>query len=316
MLQYARRLRLTAICAALGLVVLNGCASTGNPADPLESFNRGVYNFNETVDGVLLKPAAEIYEGLTPSLVRTGVSNAFANINDVTVALNNLLQGKFSEGISDLGRVVINTTAGLLGIFDVATPVGLEKHNEDFGQTLGYWGVGDGPYLVLPIFGPSNPRDTVGLVGDYFTNPVSYIDSDEVRYSLTGLRVVSKRAELLGASNVLETAALDKYEFVRDAYLQRRRNLIHDGNPPREKNSASDAAPSRHALAARNNVRQLSQETSSEPSILWSGTPPTPAEEELIRRSRLEPSPTQSLDAVAAPAAPQSVARVWLTTQQ
>ena len=293
MLQYIRRLRLTAPTAALCLVVLSGCASTSTPTDPLESFNRGVYNFNETVDGVLLKPAAEIYQGLTPSLVRTGVSNVFANLNDVTVALNNLLQGKFSEGASDLGRIVINSIAGLLGIFDVATPVGLEKHNEDFGQTLGYWGVGDGPYLVLPFFGPSNPRDAVGLVGDYFTNPVSYINSDEVRYSLTGLRIVSKRAELLGASNVLETAALDKYTFVRDAYLQRRRNLIHDGNPPREKNNASDATPVRKTPAARAAARQPSRESATEEfNVLWSGTPPTPAEEEMILKSRLlSPAP-------------------------
>ena len=293
MLQYIRRLRLTAPTAALCLVVLSGCASTSTPTDPLESFNRGVYNFNETVDGVLLKPAAEIYQGLTPSLVRTGVSNVFANLNDVTVALNNLLQGKFSEGASDLGRIVINSIAGLLGIFDVATPVGLEKHNEDFGQTLGYWGVGDGPYLVLPFFGPSNPRDAVGLVGDYFTNPVSYINSDEVRYSLTGLRIVSKRAELLGASNVLETAALDKYTFVRDAYLQRRRNLIHDGNPPREKNNASDATPVRKTPAARAAARQPLQESATEEfNVLWSGTPPTPAEEEMILKSRLlSPAP-------------------------
>lgn len=233
----ARRLRSALICAVLGLGVLGGCATTGSgdPRDPMEPVNRAIYTFNDGVDTMLVKPAAEIYQGVVPGLVRTGVSNVFSNLNDVIVALNNLLQGKFSSALSDFGRVLLNTTAGLLGIFDVATPAGLEKHDEDFGQTLGWWGIGDGPYIVLPLLGSSNLRDTVGRVGDYKTDPVTYIDPSHDRNIVQALRIINRRAELLSASRILAVAALDEYEFVRDAYLQRRRNLIYDGNPPREK---------------------------------------------------------------------------------
>src|SRR5512146_115786 len=158
------------------LALLGGCASAGNPRDPLEPINRGIYHFNDTVDHVLFKPAAEVYRGVLPQFVRTGVSNFFSNINDVIVALNNLLQGKFLNAASDVGRIAVNSTAGLLGVIDVATEVGLEKHNEDFGQTLGYWGIGDGPYLVLPFLGPSDLRDSLGLLVDFKTDPITYVD--------------------------------------------------------------------------------------------------------------------------------------------
>lgn len=234
MFHLAHRLRLAAVCAMIGIGVLGGCATANDPRDPLEPINRGVYKFNDGVDTMFLKPAAEVYQGVIPPVARTGVSNVFANINDVVVALNNLLQGKVTHALSDVGRVLINTTAGLFGLFDVATPVGLEKHDEDFGQTLGYWGLGDGPYLVLPIIGPRNLRDTAGLVVDWQVDPVAQIDPARDRNQVLGLRIVSRRAELLNASKLLSVAALDEYEFVRDAYIQRRHNLIHDGNPPRE----------------------------------------------------------------------------------
>jgi phospholipid-binding lipoprotein MlaA len=243
MFRLVYRLRLATVCAIVSLGVLSGCATTHDARDPLEPINRGVYKFNDAVDTMFLKPVAQVYEAVTPTVARTGVSNVFANINDVVVALNNLLQGKFAEAASDVGRVLINTTAGLFGLFDVATPVGLEKHDEDFGQTLGYWGIGDGPYLVLPILGPRNLRDTGGLVVDSLTDPVTYIDPSRDRNQVMGLRLVSRRAELLGASQLLSVAALDEYEFVRDAYIQRRRNLIYDGNPPREKESGIDIKP-------------------------------------------------------------------------
>lgn len=228
------RIRALLVCTILAAALLPGCASTGNPQDPLEPINRGVYQFNDAVDKAVLRPVAEVYRGVLPQFVRSGISNFFSNINDVLVALNNLLQGKVGDAASDVGRLVINTTVGILGFFDPASDMGFEKHNEDFGQTLGRWGIGDGPYLVVPIFGPSNLRDTVGRAFDYRIDPITYVDPSRDRNQFWALRAVNQRAELLSASNILETAALDPYEFLRDAYLQRRRNLVYDGNPPRD----------------------------------------------------------------------------------
>ena len=227
-----RRLRVLLVSASMLMTLLGGCATTGNPRDPLEPMNRAIYSFNDGVDQAIFKPVAEAYRAVLPSFVRTGVSNFFANINDVSIALNNLLQGKPVDAISDVGRIVVNTTAGVLGVFDVATEFGMEKHNEDFGQTLGYWGMSDGPFLMLPLLGPSNLRDTVGLAADFKLDPITYVDPSRDRNILWGSRSVSQRAHLLDASKILETAALDPYDFLRDAYLQRRRNLVHDGLPP------------------------------------------------------------------------------------
>ena len=226
------RMRALVLCGIVSLVLLGGCASNGNPRDPLEPMNRAIYTFNDGVDHLLIKPAAEFYRFVVPEFMRTGVSNFFSNINDVIVALNSLLQGKFAQAGSDVARLIVNTTVGVLGLFDVATKIGLEKHNEDFGQTLGYWGIGDGPYLVLPFIGPSSARDAVGWVGDFYTWPITYVEPERDRNILIALRFVTLRADLLEASKILETAALDPYEFVRDAYLQRRRNLVYDGKPP------------------------------------------------------------------------------------
>lgn len=237
------RLRAAVLCGAVSLSLLGGCATNGNPHDPLEPLNRAVYTFNDGVDHLLIMPAAEFYRVIVPEFARTGISNFFSNINDVIVAVNNLLQGKLAQAGSDVGRVILNSTFGVLGIFDVATEIGLEKHNEDFGQTLGYWGIGDGPYLVLPLLGPSSFRDSVGWVGDFYAWPVSYVDDDGTRYILIGLRWVSLRADLLEATKILETAALDPYQFVRDAYLQRRRNLVYDGKPPPDEDDIEDVKP-------------------------------------------------------------------------
>lgn len=244
------RLRAMVLCGAVSLVLLGGCASTGNPRDPLEPINRGIYQFNDGVDKVLIKPAAEFYRFAIPDFMRTGVSNFFSNLNDVIVALNSLLQGKLAQAGSDAARLIVNSTVGLLGLFDVATGIGLEKHNEDFGQTLGYWGIGDGPYLVLPLIGPSSARDTVGWVGDYYTWPVTYVESDRERNVLIAVRFVTARADLLEASRILETAALDPYEFVRDAYLQRRRNLVYDGKPPPDEDDLENGAKPKPTPAA------------------------------------------------------------------
>ena len=234
------RLRAAVLCGALSLSLLGGCATTGNPRDPLEPLNRAVYTFNDGVDALFVKPFAEFYRLIVPEFARTGVSNFFSNINDVIVFANNLLQGKVTHAASDMGRILVNSTAGVLGLFDVATGLGMEKHNEDFGQTLGYWGIADGPYLVLPFLGPSSFRDGVGWIGDIYTWPISYIEDDRTRYAVTGFRFVTLRADLLEASRILETAALDPYEFVRDAYLQRRRNLVYDGNPPPDEDDIED----------------------------------------------------------------------------
>ena len=296
MFHLVRRLRLTAVCVIVSVGVLGGCASTNDPRDPLEPLNRGVYKFNDAVDTVLLKPVAEVYQGVVPPIARTGIRNVFNNLNDVIVALNNLLQGKFTEAASDVGRIAINTTAGLLGLFDVASPAGLEKHDEDFGQTLGYWGIGDGPYLVLPILGPRNLRDTGGLVVDALTDPVTYIDPSRDRNQVMGLRLVSRRAELLGASQLLSVAALDEYEFVRDAYIQRRRNLIYDGNPPREKESGINVKPLLALPAEPAKTEDVSGTTAD-----------TPAEAEINK-----PEEVSQSDAPAVAAESQSVVRVWL----
>jgi len=307
------RFRMSLACALACLLFLSGCASTGNPRDPLEPVNRGIYTFNEAVDTTLLKPAAELYRGLVPRLVRTGVSNVFSNINDVIVALNNLLQGKVGNAASDTGRFLVNSTIGLLGIFDVATPLGLPKNNEDFGQTLGWWGVGDGPYLVLPIFGPSNVRDTFGLVVDVLTDPISYIEPTRDRNIVMGVRAVNRRSELLEASKILETAALDPYQFVRDAYLQRRRSLIYDGNPPKDKDDDSDTKP-------RSEQQQKPRATEwAGYSIVVSGEQPTPAQLEALEKAHTQsaqpaartttPTPAPSTEAPA-PAQPRLV-RIW-----
>ena len=214
--------------AALALALLQGCATgpSANPADPLEPFNRTMFNFNDGLDKAILKPVATAYRDVTPAPVRTGVTNFFGNISDVWSMVNNLLQGKPEEAADSLFRVTTNTLWGLGGIFDVATDLKIRKHSEDFGQTLGVWGVDSGPYVVLPLLGPSTVRDSVGLLADYQGDLVSRSHNVPVRNSLTTLRVVNGRANLLGAGEVVDEAALDKYSFTRDIYLQRRRSLI------------------------------------------------------------------------------------------
>ena len=214
--------------------ILSGCATSGNPQDPLESFNRGVYRFNDALDKAVLKPVAQGYDRVLPQPMQTGVANFFSNLGDVIIVVNDLLQLKVAQGVSDAGRLAINSTIGILGFIDVASDIGLPKHNEDFGQTLGYWGMGTGAYLVLPFFGPSNARDAGGLAVDIVTYPVYYVNDWAVRSALYGTDTISDRDQLLQAEKVLDRAALDQYQFVRDAYLQRRRSLVYDGNVPKD----------------------------------------------------------------------------------
>jgi phospholipid-binding lipoprotein MlaA len=224
--------------AILVLALASGCASTGeerDPRDPLEGLNRGVYKFNETFDQYLAKPVARTYVKVLHQEIRTRIGNFFSNLADPLIGVNNFLQGKFEDGVNDWARFAFNSTFGLLGIHDVASEWGLEKHNEDFGQTFGRWGAGPGPYLVLPVLGSSTLRDGVGTGVDIWLDPMGDIRPINLRNSLIVLRATNVRADLLEASRILEEAALDKYVFQRDAYLQRRRSLIYDGKPPREK---------------------------------------------------------------------------------
>jgi phospholipid-binding lipoprotein MlaA len=230
------------LCAALLLAgTLAGCATSGsNPADPLEPLNRVVFSFNDAADKAVIKPVARAYRAVLPGIVRTGVSNFFSNLEDIWISVNDVLQGKFQQGVDDFGRVLFNSTFGIAGIFDFASELGFQKHNEDFGQTLGSWGVGSGAYLVLPILGPSTIRDGFGLLLDTRADLVFRIDGVPVHNSLYATRAIGNRANLLDASSVIDQAALDKYAFVRDAWLQRRRNLVYDGDPPREREEPDD----------------------------------------------------------------------------
>lgn len=232
-----------ALCLALG-----GCATAGSPGlDPLEPLNRAVFTFNDKVDQAVLQPVARGYRAVLPSVVRTSVTNFFSNLDDLWIGLNNVLQAKISDGLQDFERFTFNSTFGILGLFDVASAMEIPKHNEDFGQTLGRWGVATGPYLVLPIFGPSDFRDGLGFSVDSTADIVRNLDYVPTRNSLYATRAINTRTNLLDASRVLEEAALDKYRFTRDAYLQRRRNLVYDGNPPRLEEDLDEGVDDRDA---------------------------------------------------------------------
>ena len=220
--------------------VLVGCASIPagvepSPNDPWEPFNRSVFEFNEGLDAYFLKPVVACYRFVLPDFVRDGIYNFFSNYSDIYTALNNLLQGKPAYAFNDLMRVVVNTTFGLGGLIDMATPGGLEKHKEDWGQTFGVWGVPSGPYVVLPFFGPSSVRDTFGTVADLETDYLfKYIPDVGLRNSITALRVVNARNTYYEAGDLLDGAAIDKYSFMRDAYIQRREYQINEGREDEE----------------------------------------------------------------------------------
>jgi len=219
-----------------GMVVLQACATVANPdpRDPMESWNRGVFGFNDAVDRAVVKPVATAYRDVLPHWLRTGVGNFFNNLEDVWSAVNNALQLRGLDTADSLGRVVINTTMGLGGLLDVASEMNMERHPANFGLTLGRWGVGPGPFVVIPFLGSSTLRDTVAMSLDIPANPVRRVDDDATRNGLTLLNLIDTRATYLKAGEVVEDAALDKYSFTRDAYLQRRRNQVYDGNPPDE----------------------------------------------------------------------------------
>jgi|JI8StandDraft_1071087.scaffolds.fasta_scaffold183017_2 phospholipid-binding lipoprotein MlaA len=221
---------------ASSALALSGCASfkAAAPGDPLEPINRGVFSFNNTFDHYLFKPIAKGYDAAVPAPVKTGVSNVFQNASDAQSIVSDALQLKGAKLGDDLGRVMINTTFGLGGLFDLATPMGIERGNEDIGQTLGYWGLGQGPYLMIPFIGPSTLRDAAGRYADGKVDPISNVSSVPVRNSLMGARVVDTRVGLFPAEALMNQAALDRYTFMRSAYLQRRQSLVLDGKRPKD----------------------------------------------------------------------------------
>jgi len=242
-----RALPLAVLALAL---LLAGCATVkqarmapGQRLDPWENWNRKVFAFNEELDERLLKPVATTYADIVPQPVRNGVGNFFGNVLDAWSAINNMLQGKFTKGFQDVMRVGTNTLFGVFGVVDIATEMGFDHQYEDFGQTLGTWGVGAGAYLVLPVFGPSSVRDAAALPLDRAASPAVLINNGAWQAGIITLQIVNTRASLLGASSVIEGIALDKYTFLRDAYLQRRRSLVFDGDVPEAPDEQGGAAP-------------------------------------------------------------------------
>ena len=223
---------------ALLTLLLAGCATQPNakrdPRDPFEGFNRASYKFNDALDRAVLKPTAKGYKAIAPQFVETGVSNFFSNLGQPTVILNDLLQAKFKPALSDTGRFLLNTTVGIGGLFDPASKAGLDRNDEDFGQTLGKWGVPSGPYLMVPFFGPSTVRDGFGSGVDVFSDPVHYVERDAWRYSLQGMNLIDARARRLSLEDTLNQT-YDKYGFIRNAYLQQREYQVTDGNAPNPK---------------------------------------------------------------------------------
>ena len=277
-----------------------GCATTngGDPRDPWEGFNRSMYSFNDGFDEAIGKPVARAYHDVIPGVVRTGVRNFFGNIADLWIGANNLLQGKPGDALTDWARFAINTTVGILGLIDWASDWGIDKHDEDFGQTFGRWGAGDGPYLVWPLLGSSNVRDSVGLVFDIGLDPVLQHEPIWQRNSMTVLRATGKRADLLDASRILEEAALDKYVFQRDAHLQRRRNLVYDGNPPRAARELPQAeatepepAPGRPVSESQPVPQPASEAPAARPPVVG---PNAAAMEAAVRLLELPASPAAS----------------------
>jgi phospholipid-binding lipoprotein MlaA len=288
------------VLAALAVAAAAGCATApqgqavANPKDPLEPFNRKMFAFNDTVDTYALKPAATAYAKVVPSPVRTGVHNFFGNFSDAWSAVNQLLQGKPDDSARMTMRVLTNTIIGIGGLFDPATSLGLERKSEDLGQTLGRWGAPPGPYLVLPIFGPSDVRDAIALPADTYVSPALLTDTFWQGLAVDAVGAIDTRANLLGASQMLDDIALDRYSFLRDAYIARRRSLVYDGNPPDEPRSDDDdagptppsapapAAPASGATgslapAGGQQVARAAPAAQEPPSAASAPTPPGPA---------------------------------------
>jgi len=230
----SKRCRLRVFSGLFFLFLVSGCATTsGDPRDPLEGFNRGVYQFNQAADEVVFNPIGRGYNALTPEIVDEGVTNFFANLGEIANFANNVLQFEFDAAANTVVRFMLNSSIGIGGFFDVASE-GVPRQDADFGMTLAHWGLGPGPYLVLPIMGPSTARDTVGMAADTFMNPITYLDSDSARAGLVALGIVDVKSDLLTTGDLVSEAALDEYEFVKNAYFERRRGQIEGGAPDYE----------------------------------------------------------------------------------
>lgn len=271
----SKRRRAAVLAAAVVLASgLQGCATRQDP-DPLESWNRQVFAFNDSLDANVLQPVARGYNAVAPEPVRTSVRNVFNNIRDVWSTVNLFLQGRFADGSLSSMRVLVNTTLGIAGIVDWGTPMRLDRPNEDFGQTLGVWGVKPGAYIVWPVLGPSTVRDSLGIPGDLYFSAATLTHTDTDAIAASSLQVISLRAELLKASGLVDDVALDKYAFTRDAYLQRRQNLIYEGDPPEEPEPEDEAPDDAAADPDKPEPRALPAATAgSTPSAPASATPP------------------------------------------
>jgi phospholipid-binding lipoprotein MlaA len=222
------------LCCCL-IIIIGGCATTGNgdPRDPFEGFNRGVYSFNEAMDNALFSPISRAYKTIVPDIIDRGVTNFFNNLDDIAVVANDLMQLKIDQALSDATRFIFNSTIGLLGFFDISSYISLPKHDEDFGQTLAHYGVGSGPFLMAPFFGPTTLRDATGfLVDRSLLSPIFYLDDAELQAGLLTLNYIDVKADLLSAKKILGEAALDEYEFIKNAYFEKRANQINDGAMP------------------------------------------------------------------------------------
>jgi len=226
------------LAAVAAVAALAGCATVPNPSkdDPFESWNRAMYDVHQVVDGKMIRPAVQAYVDVTPRPIQQGIHNFFANLDDVVSIVNDFLQWKLDKAGNDMGRVMLNSFFGLGGIIDVASDLNIEKGNEDFGQTFGYWGIPQGPYLFIPVLGPTTFRDGTGLIVRAYASPLSYVIVDvPTRNILYGVGFVDLRAQYIDLDRMVDQAAIDKYTFIRRSYLQRREYLVHDGNPPRPK---------------------------------------------------------------------------------
>jgi len=321
--RFRTRVKAAAIVPALSAaLLLAGCASMppgagADPRDPWEGYNRTMTRFNDSVDQAVLKPIATVYTKVVPSPVRTGVSNFFGNIGDVWSFVNNLLQANFEGTLYSFWRVAVNSTLGLGGILDPASEMRLDRHRKDFGMTLGRWGVPPGPYLVLPILGPSTLRDTAALPVDTWGSPINHIQDVPVRNSLYILGGVNTRAQLLNTTDLRDQAALDPYSFTRDAFLQKRRNDVYNGNPPPDENTTrydqpdepGGAPESPQAPAATPQAPETSQTPAAPPAPETSQVPEeTPQAPESPQTPAAPPAPKPSQAPEETPQAPASAA--------